>query len=305
MEKTFYSSDYLPERTLLKERYEICNELNQTGDRIIYEGKDRILGIEVIIQEFYPAALVHRYERLRVDILDRKYEEKFYIRRESFLKEAELLEKFSQVDGLVTPIDFFEANNTVYIIMKQLGEIITLKEFQNTVGSTEQFEVLKFLQCLLPVMNGIAALHRAGIIHCGIKPDRIIILNDSTMKLLLDTGTLRKFSIKDTSLSVIFDQHYAPLEVYSTKGELGPWTDIYALCATIYYYLSGDNPVEAIERISGKKLKNLSEYNTSVFPELENVILKGMSVDIKDRYQSMEEFCEALYGVANEIRGFN
>ena len=151
----------------------------------------------------------------------------------------------------------------------------------------------------------IAALHRAGIIHCGIKPDRIIILNDSTMKLLLDTGTLRKFSIKDTSLPVIFDKHYAPLEVYSTKGELGPWTDIYALCATIYYYLSGDNPVEAIERISGKKLKNLSEYNTSVFPELENVILKGMSVDIKDRYQSMEEFCEVLYGVANEIRGFN
>ena len=304
MEKTFYSSDYLPERTLLKERYEICNELNQTGDRIIYEGKDRILRIEVIIQEFYPAALVHRYERLRVDILDRKYEEKFYIRRESFLKEAELLEKFSQVDGLVTPIDFFEANNTVYIIMKQLGEIITLKEFQKTVGSTEQFEVLKFLQCLLPVMNGIAALHRAGIIHCGIKPDRIIILNDSTMKLLLDTGTLRKFLIKDISLPVIFDQHYAPLEVYSTKGELGPWTDIYALCATIYYYLSGDNPVEVIERISGKKLKNLSEYNTSVFPELENVILKGMSVDIKDRYQNMEEFCEALYGAANESLGF-
>ena len=115
-------------------------------------------------------------------------------------------------------------------------------------------------------MNGIAALHRAGIIHCGIKPDRVIILNDSTMKLLLDTGTLRKFSIKETSFPVIFDQHYTPLEVYSTKGELGPWTDIYALCATIY--------------------------------------LKGMSVDIKDRYQSMEEFCEALYGAANKSLGF-
>ena len=304
MEKTFYSSDYLPERTLLKERYEICNELNQTGDRIIYEGKDRILRIEVIIQEFYPAALVHRYERLRVDILDRKYEEKFYIRRESFLKGAELLEKFSQVDGLVTPIDFFEANNTAYTIMRHLGETITLGKLSKIMREYKMIDVIVLLECLLPVMNGIAALHRAGIIHCGIKPDRIIILNDSTMKLLLDTGTLRKFSIKDTSLSVIFDQHYAPLEVYSTKGELGPWTDIYALCATIYYYLSGDNPVEVIERISGKKLKNLSEYNTSVFPELENVILKGMSVDIKDRYQSMEEFCEALYGAANESLGF-
>lgn len=304
MEKTFYSSDWLSKGTLLKRRYEICNELNQTGERIIYEGKDRILGIEVIIQEFYPAAVVHRDERLRVDISDRKYEEKFHIQRESFLKEAELLEKFSQVDGLVTPSDFFEANNTVYIIMKQLGEIITLKEFQKAAGNIGQFEVLEFLQCLLPIMNGIAVLHRAGIIHCGIKPDRIIILNDSTMKLLVDTGTIRKFSIKDTSLPVIFNQHYAPIEVYSTKGELGPWTDIYALCATIYYYLSGHNPVEVIERITGEKLKKLSEYNIAVFPELEYVILKGMSVDRKDRYQSMEEFCEALYGVANESLGF-
>lgn len=74
-------------------------------------------------------------------------------------------------------------------------------------------------------MNGIAALHRAGIIHCGIKPDRIIILNDSTMKLLLDTGTLRKFSIKDTSLSVIFDQlmhlwKYIPQKVNWVPGQI-------------------------------------------------------------------------------------
>ena len=305
MEKTFYSSDYLPERTLLKERYEICNELNQTGDRIIYEGKDRILRIEVIIQEFYPVELVYRFgENLRIDAYKGRTE-KLCIRRERFCKEAKVLERFKKLDGLVTPIDFFEANNTAYTIMRHLGETITLGKLSKIMREYKMIDVIVLLECLLPVMNGIAALHRAGIIHCGIKPDRIIILNDSTMKLLLDTGTLRKFSIKDTSLSVIFDQHYAPLEVYSTKGELGPWTDIYALCATIYYYLSGDNPVEVIERISGKKLKNLSEYNTSVFPELENVILKGMSVDIKDRYQSMEEFCEALYGVANEIRDFN
>lgn len=298
MYKTLYSSDWLPKGTLLKRRYEIYNELNQTGDRIIYAGKDKILGIEVIIKEFYPATLVRRDEKLRISTVDRKCTEEFGIRREHFRQEAEILEKFKQLDGIVTPIDFFEANNTVYIIMKQLGEIITLKELQ------KKFEVLELLQCLLPVMNGIAALHREGILHCDIKPDRIIVLNDSTMKLLVDTGTLRKFPIEYTLLPVIFDQHYTPLEVYSTKGELGPWTDIYALCATIYYYLSGDNPVEVIERISGKKLKNLSEYNTSVFPELENVILKGMSVDIKDRYQSMEEFCEALYGVVNERLGF-
>ena len=79
MEKTFYSSDYLPERTLLKERYEICNELNQTGDRIIYEGKDRILRIEVIIQEFYPAALVHRSTK-KSSI----YDEKVFLKKPNY-----------------------------------------------------------------------------------------------------------------------------------------------------------------------------------------------------------------------------
>ena len=293
MEKTFYSSDYLPERTLLKERYEICNELNQTGDRIIYEGKDRILRIDVVIQEFYPAALVHRYERLRVDILDRKYEEKFYIRRESFLKEAELLEKFSQVDGLVTPIDFFEANNTAYTIMRHLGETITLGKLSKIMREYKMIDVIVLLECLLPVMNGIAALHREGLLHCDINPSSIIVLNDCTMKLLVDAG---KRLIKDP-----IDAYYAP-EIYSAEEKMGPWTDIYALCGTMYYYISGYNPFQAQDRIAEKKtLKD----NTSIFSELENVILKGMSVDIKDRYQSMEEFCEALYGVANEIRDFN
>ena len=253
MEKTFYSSDYLPERTLLKERYEICDVLDQIGDRIIYEGKDKILGRDVVIQEFYPAALVHRYERLRVDILDRKYEEKFYIRRESFLKEAELLEKFSQVDGLVTPIDFFEANNTAYTIMRHLGETITLGKLSKIMREYKMIDVIVLLECLLPVMNGIAALHREGLLHCDINPSSIIVLNDCTMKLLVDAG---KRLIKDP-----IDAYYAP-EIYSAEEKMGPWTDIYALCGTMYYYISGYNPFQAQDRIAEKKtLKD----NTSIF----------------------------------------
>ena len=293
MGRSFYDPAWLPAGTLLKERYEICDVLDQIGDRIIYEGKDKILGRDVVIQEFYPAALVHRYERLRVDILDRKYEEKFYIRRESFLKEAELLEKFSQVDGLVTPIDFFEANNTAYTIMRHLGETITLGKLSKIMREYKMIDVIVLLECLLPVMNGIAALHREGLLHCDINPSSIIVLNDCTMKLLVDAG---KRLIKDP-----IDAYYAP-EIYSAEEKMGPWTDIYALCGTMYYYISGYNPFQAQDRIAEKKtLKD----NTSIFSELENVILKGVSVDIKDRYQSMEEFCEALYGVANEIRDFN
>lgn len=424
MEKNSYS---LQRNTGLIGRYVIQEVLGQGGFGITYLGIDKLYGNKVAIKEYYPQEIAMRKAQYEDVVTVTSIEEKnnYDKGKKRFLDEAQVMARFNKNEGIVKILDFFEANNTAYIVMEYL-EGITLKQYLGKYGviqfrnliemmlpllealieihsqglihrdispdnimvqhnsklklmdfgaardytesgnksltvilkpgyaPPEQYQthgvqgpwtdiyalcatIYKCLTGITPPdaiarvmddkfkepdqldgklspdikkilwkgMNGIAALHRAGIIHCGIKPDRVIILNDSTMKLLLDTGTLRKISIKDTSLPVIFDQHYAPLEVYSTKGELGPWTDIYALCATIYYYLSGDNPVEVIERISGKKLKNLSEYNTSVFPELENVILKGMSVDIKDRYQSMEEFCEVLYGVANEIRGFN
>ena len=177
--------------------------------------------------------------------------------------------------------------------MRHLGETITLGKLSKIMREYKMIDVIVLLECLLPVMNGIAALHREGLLHCDINPSSIIVLNDCTMKLLVDAA---KRLIKDP-----IDAYYAP-EIYSAEEKMGPWTDIYALCGTMYYYISGYNPFQAQDRIAEKKtLKD----NTSIFSELENVILKGVSVDIKDRYQSMEEFCEALYGVANEIRDFN
>ena len=293
MGRSFYDPDWLPAGNLLKERYEICDVLDQIGDRIIYEGKDKILGRDVVIQEFYPVELVYRFgENLRIDAYKGRTE-KLCIRRERFCKEAKVLERFKKLDGLVTPIDFFEANNTAYTIMRHLGETITLGKLSKIMREYKMIDVIVLLECLLPVMNGIAALHREGLLHCDINPSSIIVLNDCTMKLLVDAG---KRLIKDP-----IDAYYAP-EIYSAEEKMGPWTDIYALCGTMYYYISGYNPFQAQDRIAEKKtLKD----NTSIFSELENVILKGVSVDIKDRYQSMEEFCEALYGVANEIRDFN
>ena len=179
---------------MLKERYEICDVLDQIGDRIIYEGKDKILGRDVVIQEFYPVELVYRFgENLRIDAYKGRTE-KLCIRRERFCKEAKVLERFKKLDGLVTPIDFFEANNTAYTIMRHLGETITLGKLSKIMREYKMIDVIVLLECLLPVMNGIAALHREGLLHCDINPSSIIVLNDCTMKLLVDAG---KRLIKD------------------------------------------------------------------------------------------------------------
>ena len=156
MGRSFYDPAWLPAGTLLKERYEICDVLDQIGDRIIYEGKDRILRIEVIIQEFYPVELVYRFgENLRIDAYKGRTE-KLCIRRERFCKEAKVLERFKKLDGLVTPIDFFEANNTAYTIMRHLGETITLGKLSKIMREYKMIDVIVLLECLLPVMNGIA-----------------------------------------------------------------------------------------------------------------------------------------------------
>ena len=102
MGRSFYDPAWLPAGTLLKERYEICDVLDQIGDRIIYEGKDKILGRDVVIQEFYPVELVYRFgENLRIDAYKGRTE-KLCIRRERFCKEAKVLERFKKLDGLVT-----------------------------------------------------------------------------------------------------------------------------------------------------------------------------------------------------------
>ena len=134
------------------------------------------------------------------------------------------------------------------------------------------------------------------MIHRDISPDNIMVLPDGRIKLM-DFGAARDYTeFGEKSLSIVLKPGYAPPEQYQTHGVQGPWTDIYALCATMYKCITGENPPDAIERVMDDSLKKISEFGIAIPPQEEEAIIKGMSVSAKDRYQDIKDFCEDLYG---------
>ena len=113
----------------------------------------------------------------------------------------------------------------------------------------------------------------------------------------MDFGAARDYTeFGEKSLSIVLKPGYAPPEQYQTHGIQGPWTDIYALCATMYKCITGENPPDAIERVMDDSLKKISEFGIVIPPQEEAAIIKGMSVSAKDRYQDIKDLCEDLYG---------
>ena len=277
--------------TLLRDRYLIGRALGQGGFGITYIGLDTTLDLRVAIKEFYPNGYAYRDHDLThaVTVTD-SGTALFRDGKQKFLREARILARFNEEPGIVSVHDFFEENNTAYIVMEYLDGI-TLKRFVNAGGNIP-FDIL--LPMMKPLIRALGKVHEQGIIHRDISPDNIVVLPGNFLKLL-DFGAAREIG-GDKSLSVMLKPGYAPEEQYRSRGRQGPWTDVYALCATMYYCLTGKRPEESVERAMNPDsgLITPSELGAKITPEQENVILHGMAVRNSERYQSMQELEEAL-----------
>ena len=278
----------------LKERYVIQGVLGEGGFGITYLGYDELLAMPVAVKEYYPQNFVARNTAYNatLTVLHTKYTDFFRRGKSDFLNEARMLAKFQDEDGIVRVMDFFEMNNTAYIVMEYLDGI-TLKDYLKQNGS---FGTEDILELLYPVMDALAAIHASGLIHRDISPDNIMLLQNNRVKLM-DFGAARDYTaFGEKSLSILLKYGYAPEEQYRSHGMQGPWTDIYALCATIYKCITGVTPVEAIQRLVGDTLKKPSELGVSINPQTEYALMKGLSVFQKDRYQDVRELQQDLYG---------
>ena len=136
-------------------------------------------------------------------------------------------------------------------------------------------------------MISLEKVHKQGLIHRDISPSNIMIL-EKTVKLI-DFGAARHASGDgNRSISLMLKPGYAPEEQYRSKGVQGPWTDVYALCATIYKCITGVTPDEANDRLHHDELKTPSQLGINVDPRFESALMKGMSVMAENRYQSIE-----------------
>lgn len=285
-------------KSVLNGRFVVGKTLGQGGFGITYAGYDITTDTKVAIKEFYPDGGVARQKDLYTILpySEKKTEELFADGKTKFLKEAQKLVQFANIEGIVQVKDYFEENGTAYIVMEYV-EGPTLIQYLNKLGQPILPSDLYAL--LTPIFNALEQVHAQGILHRDISPDNIIV--SPSVAKLLDFGAARDFSLLgEKSNTINIKAGYAPEEQYLTHGKQGPWTDVYALCATCYRAVTGKTPSSSIERLSGDNLVPPSTLSVNVTPAIEQVLLKGMAVRKENRYQSVKELRDAFNQAIND-----
>ena len=286
----------LPRGTRLGE-FELRHVLGVGGFGIVYLAFDHALEREVAVKEYLPATLVDRAETLHVTLRSPSDADTFALGLKSFVNEARLLAHFDH-PSLLKVLRFWEANGTAYMAMPVLRGH-TVKEVRLDMTRPPDEAWMRAL--LGPLLGAIERLHAEGVFHRDIAPDNIQIEPDGR-PVLLDFGAARRvISDKTQSLTAILKPAYAPIEQYAEAGSVkqGPWTDLYALGATLHYLLLGRPPLPATARAVRDELPSLSSQAVpGCSVEFLNIIDWMLAPRPLDRPQSVVALLDVLAGRA-------
>jgi serine/threonine protein kinase len=222
--------------------YRIDKVLGGGGFGITYLAQDVNLQLPVAIKEYFPANVAVRSEDRSVRVRTPDSTERFDWGLERFVDEARALASFRH-PNIVRVLRYFKEHGTAYIVMEyESGD--PLKHWAARQPGLNQGALL---QLVYPLLDGLEAVHKLNFLHRDIKPDNIYIRADGS-PVLLDFGAARRVS-SDHDMTNIVSPGFAPFEQYHSKGNQGPWTDIYSLGAVLYWLVTGNKPVEAASRV--------------------------------------------------------
>jgi serine/threonine protein kinase len=286
----------LPPGTRLGE-FELLSLLGVGGFGIVYLAFDHALEREVAVKEYMPASLAGRTETMHVSLRSHSDAETFALGLKSFVNEAKLLARFDH-PSLLKVHRFWEANGTAYMAMPVLRGR-TLKDIRAEMAGPPDEAWLR--RILMPLLGAIERLHSEGVFHRDIAPDNIQIEPDGR-PVLLDFGAARRvLSDKSQALTAILKPAYAPIEQYGEAGAVrqGPWTDLYALGATLHYLLLGRPPSPATARTVHDEASSLT---VDQLPDCTENFLLAIDWMLcprpTDRPQSVAELRQVLEGHA-------
>lgn len=285
------SPHHLPPGTILMDRYLVGRVLGEGGFGITYIGCDLRLELKVAIKEYFPSDKVTRHAQASLEVsnytgaLAGNYERG----KEKYLQEARTMARMNKQAEIVSVRDFFEANNTAYIVMEYV-EGTTFKELVAQKGG--RIPAGEFLHMIEPLFFALEVMHGTGLIHRDISPDNLMLENGSVR--LLDFGCARESTHGTETMTIALKHGYAPIEQYQHKGQ-GPWTDVYALCATMYYCLTGKVPQQSLDRLCEDELILPRKLGVDMTENQERALLYGMGIRPRRRYQSVQELYAALY----------
>jgi len=277
------------------QEFELRGVIGAGGFGIVYRAFDHSLEREVAIKEYMPAALAGRTGKHQVSLLSQSHAETFALGLSSFVNEAKLLARFDHA-SLVKVHRFWEEHGTAYMVMP-LYRGRTLRELrQSPSWSLDEAWIRRWLDQLL---GALEVMHREAVYHRDIAPDNILVSPD-VPPVLLDFGAARRvISDRSHTLTAILKPNYAPIEQYaeSTGLRQGPWTDFYALGATLHFVITGKPPMAATARaVSDDQPRLAGSGQGGLSDTLLQVCDWMISLRPADRPQNASEVRAALAG---------
>jgi serine/threonine protein kinase len=281
-----HPGDVLRVGYVLEKKYKVGRLLGRGGFGATYLAWDINLRVRVAIKEFLPRQLVARAPAGTEVHPYSGSERAFNIGLDQFLSEARNLAQFRDHPGIVSVLDFFPENGTGYLVMEYLDGS-TLEQYAATAG---RLDIPVALRLTMPVADALRACHAVGLIHRDVSPDNIFLTSDGRVKVL-DFGAAR-FAVGSQSshLSVILKEGYAPFEQYQQNGRQGPWTDIYALTATLYRLVTGRLPVSAADRVAGTPLLFPSKTGGKDPNKFRALLEGGLAIRSEQRFRTVDVF---------------
>jgi hypothetical protein len=268
--------------------YQIVKKLAAGGFGVVYLAEDAKQHM-VAVKEYLPSSLA---ERAPGELIPRVKPDKqplYCLGLKSFFEEGRSLAQISH-PSVVSVLNFFRENQTVYMVMNYLqGE--TLQDFIVTARDLKRDKVFResTIRSLYDeVLRGLRIVHQHKMLHLDIKPANVFITNDNTA-VMLDFGAAREVLSKEGNfIRPMYTPGFAAPEMYRRDGNLGPWTDIYAIGACIYACMQGYPPNDAPQRLEKDRLAlSLSRLRNVYSDNLLEVTEWCMSMDPLSRPQSV------------------
>ena len=272
--------DFLPLDYKFQNNYEIEGYIDETEFSNVYLVST--FNKKYVIKECFPKSITIRDDDLK--IFTNKNIEKFNLVKNSFQREKEILEKLDKNKNVVDLVNFFEENNTIYLVLEYF-EGINLKKYvlENELPEKE------ILQIFLEIVKIVIEIHDECVIHRDIKPSNILINGKNEIKII-DFGTgLLKDNRNGDYIKVT--EGYSALEMYSLKTEIDERSDVYSLCALLYFMLEKKKLKSVLDRFYSEELT----FERKINEDLKKIMEKGLAIHRKERYRScLEIYYEIL-----------
>jgi serine/threonine protein kinase len=282
----------LPLGTILNGQFEIGNVLGRGSFGIVYLAWSHAIGRPLALKELFPPDIVNRAaDGVSVSPHSTGSRLAFDEILSTFFRQGMWLANLPHHPAITGASTVFEACGTAYLAMETLAGR-TLEDYLRAQPKS-RIPYSDAYSLFAPVIDALALIHRASWVHLDVSPDNMMLTRDGQVKLF-DFGAARAFGRGEAHGPVFLKNHYSPLEQYENRGAVGPWTDVYALSASIYRAITGILPTHPRDRSVGEPVMLPSSLGIPIEGHVESALLRGLALDARARIQTLTELWPLL-----------